>query len=187
MKCLMKVKARYVASLPALQDSYLRPKDFRPGIIKEFELRTRRISGAAGGALAAYCSTECQSELQLLSQADLFQLIDPITTTFTNCFTTFASLLSCRSFPCNQIYHPFRNMSSSITIPSRSAYGESSKAGSVSSYSNSPQTPHTSTQRANATSPASASSTPTYGHDRRPSLLSKSYFYHSLLWVLEGC
>ncbi|KAF4628975.1 hypothetical protein G7Y89_g9172 [Cudoniella acicularis] len=64
-------------------------------------------------------------------------------------------------------------MSSSITIPSRTAYGESSKAGpssSSSSYSSSPQTPQPQT--------TSSSSTPSpstrYGHDRRPSLLSSS-------------
>ncbi|KAG9237858.1 hypothetical protein BJ875DRAFT_369107 [Amylocarpus encephaloides] len=65
-------------------------------------------------------------------------------------------------------------MSSSITIPNRTIYGESSKAGSVSSYSSSPQTPQTQPQRSNATSPASASPSPRYGHDRRPSLLSSS-------------
>lgn len=66
-------------------------------------------------------------------------------------------------------------MSSSITIPSRSGYGESSKAGmsgsssssSSSSYSMSPRTP----QQSNSTS----SSPKTWcAHDRRPSLLSTS-------------
>ncbi|EPE26040.1 hypothetical protein GLAREA_01952 [Glarea lozoyensis ATCC 20868] len=65
-------------------------------------------------------------------------------------------------------------MSSSITIPSRTAYGESSKAGSVSSYSSSPQTPQSSTERTNATPPGSSSSVSKHGHDRRPSLLSSS-------------
>lgn len=64
------------------------------------------------------------------------------------------------------------NMSSSIAIPSRTPYGESSKAGGVdpsssssSSYSSSPRTPQ------QPRSPATPSSNK-YGHDRRPSLLS---------------
>ncbi|CAG8954344.1 hypothetical protein HYFRA_00005968 [Hymenoscyphus fraxineus] len=66
-------------------------------------------------------------------------------------------------------------MSSSIAIPSRTAaYGESSKAGSVSSYSSSPQTPQSNSQRTNASSPTSASSSTRYSHYRRPSLLSSS-------------
>ncbi|KAG0647367.1 hypothetical protein D0Z07_6989 [Hyphodiscus hymeniophilus] len=61
-------------------------------------------------------------------------------------------------------------MSSSITIPTRTAYGgESSKAGaassSSSSYSSSPKTQTTSTPNTPNTK---------YGHDRRPSLLSSS-------------
>ncbi|TAQ87610.1 hypothetical protein B7494_g4073 [Chlorociboria aeruginascens] len=62
-------------------------------------------------------------------------------------------------------------MSSSITIPSRPAYGESSQpaasSSSTSSYSSSPHTPQ-STQ----SSPASPNTR--YGHDRRRSLLSSS-------------
>lgn len=64
-------------------------------------------------------------------------------------------------------------MSSSITIPSRSGYGESSKAGgssnssSSSSYSTSPRTP----QQSSSTSSSPKSCC---GHDRRPSLLSTS-------------
>jgi len=63
-------------------------------------------------------------------------------------------------------------MSSSITIPTRTAYGESSKAvsssSSSSSYSSSPRTPQQSTTS------APASQNTRYGHDRRPSLLSSS-------------
>jgi len=65
-------------------------------------------------------------------------------------------------------------MSSSITIPNRAGYGESSKAGagqpsssSSSTYSSSPQTP----QQQQKSSPSSSTK---YGHDRRPSLLSSS-------------
>ncbi|KAH8819533.1 hypothetical protein F5884DRAFT_760815 [Xylogone sp. PMI_703] len=64
-------------------------------------------------------------------------------------------------------------MSSSITIPTRSSYGESSKAGaqsssSSSSYSSSPKMP----RQQNRSAPGSPESR--YGHDRRPSLLSSS-------------
>ncbi|TVY13815.1 hypothetical protein LARI1_G007209 [Lachnellula arida] len=63
-------------------------------------------------------------------------------------------------------------MSSSINIPSRSSYGQSSKAApsssSTSSYSSSPRTPR------NQTGSSSASPNSSYGHDRRPSLLSSS-------------
>ncbi|TVY60751.1 hypothetical protein LSUE1_G008353 [Lachnellula suecica] len=63
-------------------------------------------------------------------------------------------------------------MSSSINIPARTNYGESSKAApsssSTSSYSSSPQTPQSKSSSA-STSPSSS-----YGHDRRPSLLSSS-------------
>ncbi|TVY30917.1 hypothetical protein LHYA1_G000773 [Lachnellula hyalina] len=63
-------------------------------------------------------------------------------------------------------------MSSSINIPSRSSYGESSKAApsssSTSSYSSSPQTPQ------NQTASSSTSPSSSYGHNRRPSLLSSS-------------
>jgi hypothetical protein len=101
--------------------------------------------------------------------------------------TTLHDLYYCHSLQHFQNRYPYRIMSSSITIPSRSAYGQSSKAGSVSSYSSSPQTPQTSTQRANnATSPASASSTPTYGHDRRPSLLSESPLCRSCPCLFES-
>lgn len=65
-------------------------------------------------------------------------------------------------------------MSSSITIPTRTAYGESSKAGasscSPSSYSTSP-TPRT-PRGQTASTPASPSTK--LSHDRRPSLLSES-------------
>lgn len=66
------------------------------------------------------------------------------------------------------------NMSSSMGIPTRSAYGESSKAvgsssSSASSYSSSPQTP----QQQKSTSPDSSAKQS--GHNRRPSLLSKSF------------
>jgi len=66
-------------------------------------------------------------------------------------------------------------MSSSITIPTRSGYGESSKAGaaasssSSSSYSSSPQTPQQPQEKSTPSSPNTR-----YGHDRRPSLLSSS-------------
>jgi hypothetical protein len=67
-------------------------------------------------------------------------------------------------------------MSSSIDIPSRSAaYGDGGKAAasssssSPSSYSASPRTPQ------NQSSTASSTPNTKYGHDRRPSLLSKSY------------
>ncbi|PSS09040.1 hypothetical protein M430DRAFT_146574 [Amorphotheca resinae ATCC 22711] len=64
-------------------------------------------------------------------------------------------------------------MSSSITIPTRSTYGDSGKAAasssSSSSYSTSPRTPQSQT----TSSPATYSNTK-YGHDRRPSLLSSS-------------
>ncbi|RFU24140.1 hypothetical protein B7463_g12203, partial [Scytalidium lignicola] len=64
-------------------------------------------------------------------------------------------------------------MSSSITIPTRSSYGESSKAAaqsssSSSSYSSSPKIPRQQT----TSTPASPESR--FGHDRRPSLLSSS-------------
>ncbi|RDL32549.1 Uncharacterized protein BP5553_09005 [Venustampulla echinocandica] len=71
-------------------------------------------------------------------------------------------------------------MSSSIAIPTRNAYGESSKAGpsfsSSSSYSSSPRTPQPQPRPQTGSSPASASPSPNarYGHDRRPSLLSSS-------------
>ncbi|KAL3426288.1 hypothetical protein PVAG01_03079 [Phlyctema vagabunda] len=63
-------------------------------------------------------------------------------------------------------------MSSSINIPTRSPYGESSKAGGASSsssstYSSSPRSPQQNTS-------ASASPNLRFGHDRRPSLLSSS-------------
>jgi hypothetical protein len=73
-------------------------------------------------------------------------------------------LLSCKSL----------TMSSSITIPTRSGYGESSKAGaapsssSSSSYSSSPQTPQQPQEKSTPSSPNTR-----YGHDRRPSLLSE--------------
>jgi len=64
-------------------------------------------------------------------------------------------------------------MSSSITIPTRTAYGESSKAAtsssSSSSYSVSPRSPQQQTTSSSTASPRSR-----YGHDRRPSLLSSS-------------
>ncbi|CZT08362.1 hypothetical protein WAI453_007281 [Rhynchosporium graminicola] len=64
-------------------------------------------------------------------------------------------------------------MSSSIAIPSRTGYGESSKAAVASSSSSSsfssPQNPQQAEQA--ATPPSSASK---YGHDRRRSLLSSS-------------
>lgn len=68
-------------------------------------------------------------------------------------------------------------MSSSITIPTRTS-GESSKAAaarsSSSSYSISPQTPKNQNT-------STATSTPTtYGHDRRPSLLSEFILFLSL-------
>ncbi|RQM08324.1 hypothetical protein DH86_00003829 [Scytalidium sp. 3C] len=65
-------------------------------------------------------------------------------------------------------------MSSSITIPKRSSYGQSSKAAaqssssSSSSYSSSPRI----AQQDNQSTPASPD--PRFGHDRRPSLLSSS-------------
>jgi hypothetical protein len=62
-------------------------------------------------------------------------------------------------------------MSSSISIPTRTAYAESSKAGSSSSssssYSTSPQTPEQQTKTSPQTSVTKS------GHDRRPSLLSE--------------
>lgn len=61
-------------------------------------------------------------------------------------------------------------MSSSIVIPSRTGYGENSKAAassSSSSYSTSPRTP----QSQQNSAPASPSNK--FGHDRRPSLLSE--------------
>lgn len=73
--------------------------------------------------------------------------------------------------------HQLATMSSSITIPSRTTFGESSKAAegrsssSTSSYSSSPRTPQ---QQQQASSPATSSSK--YGHDRRPSLLSELTF-----------
>jgi len=67
--------------------------------------------------------------------------------------------------------NPFA-MSSSINIPGRTSYGESSKAApsssSTSSYSSSPRTPQ------QQTGSSSASPNSQYGHDRRPSLLSSS-------------
>jgi hypothetical protein len=65
-------------------------------------------------------------------------------------------------------------MSSSIAIPTRSAYGDGGKAAASSSsssstYSFSPRTPQNQT-----TSPPTSPNTK-YGHDRRPSLLSKFY------------
>jgi hypothetical protein len=72
-------------------------------------------------------------------------------------------------------------MSSSITIPTRSAYGEGSKAAASSSpsssYSASPRTPQ------NQTATASTSPNTKYGHDRRPSLLSKLHLSLSLVLV----
>ncbi|RDW67959.1 hypothetical protein BP6252_09355 [Coleophoma cylindrospora] len=62
-------------------------------------------------------------------------------------------------------------MSSSIAIPTRTTYGESSKAPSSSSsstYSSSPRSPQDT-----ASSPRSPNVR--YGHDRRPSLLSSSF------------
>jgi len=66
-------------------------------------------------------------------------------------------------------------MSSSITIPTRTSYGESSKAGagsssSSSSYSSSPQTPQQPQEKSTISSPNAR-----YGHDRRRSLLSSSF------------
>lgn len=69
-------------------------------------------------------------------------------------------------------------MSTSITIPMRTTYGESSKAAaaasssSSSSYSSSPRTPQQS-QTTQTSTPTS--SNVKYGHDRRPSLLSSSF------------
>ncbi|KAJ5046488.1 uncharacterized protein L3040_003731 [Drepanopeziza brunnea f. sp. 'multigermtubi'] len=65
-------------------------------------------------------------------------------------------------------------MSSSITIPTRTCYGESSKSqaaasSSSSSYSSSPRTPQQPQEK-----PTTPSSTSKYGHDRRRSLLSSS-------------
>lgn len=64
-------------------------------------------------------------------------------------------------------------MSSSITIPKRA--GESSKAASSSSssYSSSPHTPQNQAASASASTSPASSTTAKYGHDRRPSLLSK--------------
>lgn len=65
-------------------------------------------------------------------------------------------------------------MSSSITIPSRSTYGESSKAAagssSSSSFSTSPRTPQQGEQSSAPVSPSAK-----YGHDRRTSFLSSSF------------
>ncbi|KAI9052473.1 hypothetical protein LZ554_003817 [Drepanopeziza brunnea f. sp. 'monogermtubi'] len=66
-------------------------------------------------------------------------------------------------------------MSSSITIPTRTCYGESSKSpaaasSSSSSYSSSPRTPQQPQEK-----PTTSSSTSKYGHDRRRSLLSSSF------------
>ncbi|KAG4416161.1 hypothetical protein IFR04_010680 [Cadophora malorum] len=66
-------------------------------------------------------------------------------------------------------------MSSSITIPTRTGYGESNKAATSSSSSSSfssPRTPQQQQQQQQAATPTS--STSKYGHDRRPSLLSSS-------------
>jgi hypothetical protein len=67
-------------------------------------------------------------------------------------------------------------MSTSITIPMRTTYGESSKAAaavasssSSSSYSSSPRTPQQ-PQTSQTSTPTSSNTR--YGHDRRPSLLS---------------
>jgi len=69
-------------------------------------------------------------------------------------------------------------MSSSITIPMRTPYGESSKAtaaapssSSSSFYSSSPRTPQQPQPQQTSTP---VSSNTRYGHDRRPSLLSSS-------------
>ncbi|KAH7369842.1 hypothetical protein BKA65DRAFT_544566 [Rhexocercosporidium sp. MPI-PUGE-AT-0058] len=63
-------------------------------------------------------------------------------------------------------------MSSSITIPTRTSYGESSKAATSSSSSSSFSSPRTPQQPQQAATPTS--STAKYGHDRRRSLLSSS-------------
>ncbi|KFX94650.1 hypothetical protein O988_03302 [Pseudogymnoascus sp. VKM F-3808] len=64
-------------------------------------------------------------------------------------------------------------MSSSITIPTRQAYGEGGKVGSSSSssscYSTSPQTPQQKGKSPMSTPSKSA------GHNRRPSMLSSSF------------
>ena len=83
--------------------------------------------------------------------------------------------------PCKSL-----TMSSSITIPTRSGYGESSKASaapsssSSSSYSSSPQTPQQPQEKSTPSSPNTR-----YGHDRRPSLLSE--FSSPLLPVPWDC
>ncbi|KAH6721277.1 hypothetical protein BKA61DRAFT_469452 [Leptodontidium sp. MPI-SDFR-AT-0119] len=63
-------------------------------------------------------------------------------------------------------------MSSSITIPTRTGYGESNKAATSSSSSSSFSSPRTPQQPQQAATPTS--STAKYGHDRRRSLLSSS-------------
>lgn len=62
-------------------------------------------------------------------------------------------------------------MSSSITIPTRTGYGESNKAATSSSSSSSFSSPRTPQQQQQAATPTS--STSKYGHDRRRSLLSE--------------
>jgi len=65
-------------------------------------------------------------------------------------------------------------MSSSITIPTRTGYGESNKAATSSSSSSSFSSPRT-PQQQQQQSATPTSSTSKYRHDRRPSLLSE-YF-----------
>ena len=63
-------------------------------------------------------------------------------------------------------------MSSSITIPTRTAYGgESSKAAASSSSSSYSSSPRPSPQNQTTSTPNSPNNK--YGHDRRPSLLSE--------------
>merc|ERR1711964_55507 len=64
-------------------------------------------------------------------------------------------------------------MSSSITIPTRTGYGESNKAATSSSSSSSFSSPRT-PQQQQQQSATPTSSTSKYRHDRRPSLLSSS-------------
>lgn len=66
-------------------------------------------------------------------------------------------------------------MSSSITIPTRTGYGESNKAATSSSSSSSFSSPRTPQQQQQQQAATPTSSTSKYGHDRRPSLLSE-YF-----------
>ncbi|KAK0113716.1 hypothetical protein ONS95_013964 [Cadophora gregata] len=65
-------------------------------------------------------------------------------------------------------------MSSSITIPTRTGYGESSKAAPSSSSSSSFSSPRTPQQQQQQQTATPTSSTAKYGHDRRRSLLSSS-------------